>query len=197
MSKAVKIVLLRSGYCLYPLAAAIGYQSGVALFPVAFCFQTLLSMANFRFFEKKCFLLLFDALLVGDVILSHYIQTYLYTTRVSNDPMSYAIGMWGAEAGVVYVFLLSLVFLSCVGKSPAQILKTGVKIFNFSIDTGVNLCYNTTVNRSRTLRSHLAAARVRLINSHKACVVLRSRFSAHFYFLPIIGGASYSKGTVD
>lgn len=46
----------------------------------------------------------------GDVILAHFVQTYLYTTRVSNDPMSYAIGMWGAEAGVVYVFLLSLVF---------------------------------------------------------------------------------------
>ena len=110
MPKAIKIILLVIGYCLYPLAAVIGYKSGVALFPVAFCFQTLLSMANFRFFEKKCFLLLFDALLVGDVILAHFVQTYLYTTRVSNDPMSYSIGMWGAEAGVVYVFLLSLVF---------------------------------------------------------------------------------------
>ena len=110
MPKTIKIILLVIGYCLYPLAAVIGYKSGVALFPVAFCFQTLLSMANFRFFERKCFLLLFDALLVGDVILAHFAQTYLYTTRVSNDPMSYAIGMWGAEAGVVYVFFLSLVF---------------------------------------------------------------------------------------
>jgi hypothetical protein len=110
MPKAIKIILLVIGYCLYPLAAVIGYKSGVALFPVAFCFQTLLSMANFRFFEKKRFLLLFDALLVGDVILAHFVQTYLYTTRVSDDPMSYAIGMWGAEAGVVYVLLLSLVF---------------------------------------------------------------------------------------
>ena len=109
MLKAIKIILLVIGYCLYPLAAVIGYKSGVALFPVAFCFQTLLAMANFRFLEKKRFLLLFDALLVGDVILAHFVQTYLYTTRVSNDPMSYAIGMLGAVTGALYVMILAAI----------------------------------------------------------------------------------------
>ena len=109
MLKAIKIILLVIGYCLYPLAAVIGYKSGVALFPVAFCFQTLLAMANFRFLEKKRFLLLFDALLVGDVILAHFVQTYLYTTRVSNDPMSYAIGMLGAVTGALYVMILATI----------------------------------------------------------------------------------------
>lgn len=114
MSKRHKVIILFAGYFLYFLLAVSCFKAGAPfLFPIGFCFQTLLAAANYYIFEKKRLLILFDMFLLGDVILSHYIAVRLYTSFVSSDAMSYAVGMWGAAAGVIYVLILSVILAYC------------------------------------------------------------------------------------
>lgn len=108
--KQAEIIAVSFVYCLYPLLSVLCFRMGALfLFPVWFCLQTFLSIANYYMVKKKRCLLLLDIVLALTVIASGYISTYLYTSRVSDDGMSYAIGMLGAVTGALYVMILAAI----------------------------------------------------------------------------------------
>ena len=114
MRKVLPGFLLILGNCMYILFSFAFFRQGVLLlFPAAFVFQTLLSLANYYMTRRKRTLFFFDCLLVVTVVVSGWLDTWLYTSFVSNDDVSYSVGMFGVYAGVFYVLLLSLFFLQC------------------------------------------------------------------------------------